>query len=364
MKKHEKHAKLTRPDIGQFGRNEIAFLGAPCNTIASLVADIIKSLPIKVNITYVDADHENNENLRFSNNIFQDKISHKRVEKEHVSEFDQKFILYDQDLFLINGNHFQAKAQVIIINPKKEESLKKRLDQITDIKAIILDEGVTEVYPWFTYSSQTPILRINEIDKIANLLLSEIKMAPLKALILTGGKSVRMGMDKAFLNYHGKPQYLHLYQTLEKRGLDAYISCREDQQLDLEGKIITDKFIGLGPYGAILSAFQSDPNAAWLVVACDMPLLKTEDFDFLIYGRNIYKSATACYNPETGFPDPLFTIWEPKIHQSLLNFLALGYSCPRKVLINTDNEVLVLPNPEILKNINTPEEKSALEGQS
>ncbi len=360
MKKHEKHAKLSRPDMGFFGRNEIAFLGAPCGVIKSLVDACIESIIGNLKITYVDADHGSDENVPFKNNVLQDKISHKRFEKKSFSTFDQKFLLSDQDMILVNGNHFEAKNQIVIIDPKKEESLKRRITQLTNIKAFVLSEGVDEVFGWLEKSPETPILKISETDKILSVILSEIKNPVLKALILTGGKSTRMGIDKSTLNYHGMPQHVYLQKTLDCLSIPTYISCREDQRNDFDNPI-TDKFVGLGPYGAILSAFQEDPNAAWLVVACDLPLLKTPDFEYLVSKRNSKKMATACFNPETNFPDPLFTIWEPKVYQTLLSYLSIGYSCPRKVLINTNTEIIHLPRPEVLANVNTPDEKYEIE---
>lgn len=360
MKKHEKHAKLSKPDIGFFGRNEIAFLGAPCGIIKSLVDACIESIKGDIKITYIDADHGSDENVSFKNNVLQDQISHKRFEKKSFSTFDQKFLLSDQDIILVNGNHFEAKTQIVIIDQKKEDSLKRRSSQLTNIKAFVLSEGVDEVFEWLEKSPEIPVLKISEIDKISSLILSEIKNPFLKALILTGGKSTRMGIDKSTLDYHGMPQHAYLKKTLDSLSIPTYISCREEQSNDFDNPI-TDKFVGLGPYGAILSAFQEDPNAAWLVVACDLPLLKTPDFKYLVSSRNTKKMATACFNPETNFPDPLFTIWEPKVYQTLLSYLSIGYSCPRKVLINTDTEIVHLPRPEVLTNVNTPDEKYEIE---
>lgn len=360
MKKHEKHAKLIKPEIGFFGRNEIAFLGAPCGVIKSLIDSCIESITSDYKITYVDADHGSDENISFKNNILQDKISHKRFEKKSFSAFDQKFLLSDQDMILVNGNHFEAKCQIVIIDPKKEESLKRRISQLTNVKAYILSEGVDKVFGWLEKSPEIPLFNISETDKISTLILSEIKKPPLKALILSGGKSTRMGIDKGTIDYHGMPQHAYLKKTLDSLLVSTYISCRDEQKNEFDDPI-TDKFVGLGPYGAILSAFQEDPNAAWLVVACDLPLIKIPEFEYLLTNRNSKKIATACFNPETNFPDPLFTIWEPKAYQILLNYLSIGYSCPRKVLINSDIEIIHLPRPEVLANVNTPDEKNEIE---
>ncbi len=60
-------------------------------------------------------------------------------------------------------------------------------------------------------------------------------------------------------------------------------------------------------------------------------------------------------NDSTGFPDPLITLWEPRAYPVMLEFLGLGYSCPRKVLINSDVEI-VHGDQEWLTNVNTTEQ--------
>jgi len=77
----------------------------------------------------------------------------------------------------------------------------------------------------------------------------------------------------------------------------------------------------------------------------------------LIAQRDPSKIATAFYNSDTDFPEPLITIWEPKSYPILLHFLSLGYSCPRKVLINSDVKVVRLMDESVLVNVNTEEER-------
>ena len=108
--------------------------------------------------------------------------------------------------------------------------------------------------------------------------------------------------------------------------------------------------------GGILSAQKTYPNVAWLVVACDLPFINTETLKDLIEGRNPFKDATCYLNPEKKWPEPLCTIYEPKSYTRLLQFLALGYSCPRKALFNSNINSLELSNKKALENINYPEE--------
>ncbi len=51
-------------------------------------------------------------------------------------------------------------------------------------------------------------------------------------LILTGGFSKRMGMEKAQLNYHGKPQFSYLFELIKP-------FCEEGVFVVQKGAIIT-----------------------------------------------------------------------------------------------------------------------------
>ena len=86
------------------------------------------------------------------------------------------------------------------------------------------------------------------------------------------------------------------------------------------------------------------------------PPISRDSLEYLVEHRNPSKLATAFNNPDSSFPEPLITIWEPRSYPVLLHFLSLGYSCPRKVLINSDIELLEAPKPRDLTNVNRPDE--------
>lgn len=175
----------------------------------------------------------------------------------------------------------------------------------------------------------------------------------MNALILIGGKSSRMGTDKSLLDYHGKPQREYLFDLAKKYCSEVYFSCRLEQQFS--ENTITDKY-KLGPIGGILSAFEHNKNTAWLVVACDMPLIDESSFEILINHKNSEKIATAFLNPETNAPDPLFTIYEPKAFQLLLQYVEEGNKSPKIFLQNNDTEIIISANLSFLTNVNTKEE--------
>ncbi len=376
MKKHQKHTALTRPNFGNFSRQEWAILGTNCGSIQKLSRAIIKNLSNDYDFGYVDADHKNaNDEMDTStenalnsgaNLEYMDMIDYHRFDtKNEFNQFQYRQWFKEQDAVLINGNHFKGKKQIVVIDQKKKDSLNRKLDRLTDVQMILFTEGETEVYDFLKEHlanwKDIPSFQISQVAEISNWIAQQLveNIPPVYGLVLAGGKSQRMGKDKAALNYHGVPQVKHVHGLLSKHTTETFISCREDQVDQFSDfKIIKDSFTGLGPFGAIVSAFRENPNAAWLVMAVDLPLVDAAFLKELISQRNFSKNATAFLNPATDFPDPLLTIWEPRSYSALLGFLAQGYSCPRKVLINSDIELIETSQSIKLKNVNNPEDFS------
>lgn len=170
-----------------------------------------------------------------------------------------------------------------------------------------------------------------------------------------------MGTDKSLLNYHGKPQREYLFDLAKKYCTEVYFSCRLEQQFS--DNTIIDKY-ELGPMGGILSAFYFNPNSAWLVVACDMPFIDENSFEDLVNHRNKHKIATAFMNFETNAPDPLFTIYEPKVLDLLTEYAEAGNKSPKVFLQNNDTEIIISANLCLLTNVNTNEEFGQIKNQT
>jgi molybdenum cofactor guanylyltransferase len=374
--KHKKHSSLSRPALGQFHRHEWAFIGAPCGNIKKLAFALSEHLQDRCKIGYVDADHSGEQDPEPGlpagvQQVYTDKIGPHRL--DFLGEWNQHhhrqwFNL--QDLVLVNGNHFTAQRQIVFIDPRKEASLQKKLDRLTNVAALILAESQFDVYPFLQAhlgEKQIPVFQENDVAGIASWLDAELKaqQAPLFGLVLAGGKSLRMGQDKGAISYHGKPQREYLAELLASVCEKTFLSCRTEQAEEWQSNfpLIPDAFLGLGPFGAILSAFQQYPDAAWVVLACDLPHFGPKHLNQLVNGRNSSKVATSFRSPFDQFPEPLAAIWEPRAYPVLLQFLAQGYSCPRKPLINSDIALLEPEDPQSLDNVNLPEELEAAMGK-
>jgi len=189
--------------------------------------------------------------------------------------------------------------------------------------------------------------------------MSAPEVPPLQGLILAGGRSRRMQQDKALLRYAGQPQVLVAYERVSALVSPVFVSCRKGQWEDANVNALPqlhDTLDDVGPLGGILRAFEQQPDAAWLVVACDLPYLTQTTLTALIASRDPARNATAFRAPDSGLPEPVCAIYEPAIAPLLEQYLSEGIRCPRKILLSEDTALFDLPDPEALINVNHPHE--------
>jgi molybdenum cofactor guanylyltransferase len=183
--------------------------------------------------------------------------------------------------------------------------------------------------------------------------------APLYGLVLAGGRSTRMQRDKATLAYHGRTQLEWAMELVTPFVERAFVSVRADHATDpVRAKFpqIVDGRENLGPIAGIVAAQAAHPEAAWLVLACDLPYLDSGTLKHLIWARQTEKPATAYRSSHDGLPEPLCAIYEPSSREGILSYVATGKNCPRKFLIRSEAHLIEEPNPRALDNVNTPEE--------
>ena len=181
----------------------------------------------------------------------------------------------------------------------------------------------------------------------------------LRGLVLAGGRSTRMGRDKAVLAYHGRDQLQVAFELLGEVAGPNFVSVRADQTSDpLRARYaqVIDGTLGVGPVAGILAALRTRPAAAWLVLACDLPFLDASTLRALIAGRDPSRVATAFRSAYDGLPEPLCAIWEPQCEPLLADFVAADGRCPRKFLLAHAARIIDLPRSNALDNINSTTE--------
>ncbi len=369
-KEHRKHSKLAKVPYGNFGLNEFAILGATCETIRSLSQNIIQALSPKYKCAYIDSQHTDDRAATsgtITSGAATEYVNHVHYGESRFNKtftpFQYRQLFSDCDIILVNGNHYEAKNQVLIIDETKKESLKKRLAQLTNVQLILFNSDI-EIFDFIKEHlpswQQIPVYALSDHENIISFFKLQMRHAEplLNGLVLAGGKSERFGYDKGKISWHGNEQRYHIADMLGSQCKEVFISCRAEQQHEIDAayKTLPDTFTGLGPYGAILSALREQPTKAWLVVACDLPLIDAVSLEYLIQNRDVSKIATTYESPHDSLPEPLITIWEPKSYPVLLSSLSQSNSCPRKALINNDIRMIKALDANTLINVNTIED--------
>lgn len=360
-KQHIKHAQLAKPSLGVFGRNELAILGTTCDNINRLVQNIITALP-QYKFGYADEEHQpTTEIFSPAVHLHQKPTGSSITFGSKLNNMQQRQFFNAADIVFVNGNHFTAEKQIIVIDEAKP--LHKKLNRLTNVILVLLQDGITNIPDYLIEAlagiQDVPILSLQNEAGIIYFIKQFLQDATpaVNGLVLAGGESRRMGSDKGSLAYYGgTTQRRHVYSMMQQYCSNVYVSCNATQkEINIaEGlPFIEDSFIGLGPLSGILSAFRQNPGTAWLTVACDMPYLSQQALQQLVQQRNSSKMATAFINHDNnGWPEPLVTIWEPRSYAWLLQLLAQGYSCPRKALMNADIALLEMADTKQLQNVN------------
>lgn len=372
---------MKRPALTPYARHGLGLFGDTCGAVHALAARMAERLKTMKTL-YVDTNHTalddanycnrssswfdaelTNEINQFTFSIGQPNLRFTPTD-ERPNRFDLADFSSDFDLALINANHYTPDATALLWNADRFEKIRKRAHQLAACRFVYgaspgdLPDDLRERLGSATYFHAT--------DAGFEAFCAAVSFfAPppvVKGLVLAGGRSTRMGKNKALIEYHGRPQYAHALALLESCTEEAHLSVAQPSDYDGVERRIVDRFTNMGPFGAILSAFMHDPDAAWLVLASDLPLVDVDLLSEIIERRNRQKLATAFLNPATGFPDPLCTLWEPRAYRRMLTFMSVGYSCPRKVLINSEIELLEPKHPDKLSNINTPEDLQQFRG--
>ena len=184
----------------------------------------------------------------------------------------------------------------------------------------------------------------------------------LYGLVLAGGKSRRMGQDKALLQRDGQSQLAFAVDLLERFADRVFVSTRSEQQHEEQrGQFeqIIDRYDDLGPVAGILSALEDYPDVDWLVVACDLPNIDAKTIEYLLEHHPANNPFIAYRSSHDGLPEPLCALYSPDGAGIVRSFIEDGVNCPRKILIRSDTLLLDQPNPHALDNVNTPEDLRA-----
>ncbi|MGB0370465.1 MAG: molybdenum cofactor guanylyltransferase [Opitutales bacterium] len=183
----------------------------------------------------------------------------------------------------------------------------------------------------------------------------------LNGIVLAGGQSLRMGHDKALLNYHGTAQWLWTAQILQKFCSDIFISKNTSQSWDTAptAKAIIDTEEAAGPFHPWSKLYKIAPSAHWLLLTCDLPLVSPRALSKLLESpkNNSSPAEAMCFRAtDSSFPDPQIALLTPSATQSAEQAYQEGLRSPRKFLQSVNTLMLDTEDPRWLHSCNTHQE--------
>ncbi len=190
----------------------------------------------------------------------------------------------------------------------------------------------------------------------------------LTVFILAGGKSTRMGVDKAFLALDGR--------TLLGRALDLARSVTPDVRIvgdpakfSAYASVVEDVFGGCGPLGGIHAALRTSQSDLNLILAVDMPLVSPALLQYLI---KCAKTSTATVTvPRTnGRWQPLCAVYRREFADLAEEALREGrykidalFATQQTRTVEEEGLKAAGFSPNMFQNLNTPEEFEAVKGE-
>ena len=150
-----------------------------------------------------------------------------------------------------------------------------------------------------------------------------------------------------YISVHSKSQEMDL-SLVSSRADISFQNLYDSGTMDC-----ADEIPDLGPAAGLLAAYHDDPEAYWLISACDYPLLQPMAFQQL--GSELEEPVTYFKNAE-GYCEPLLAIWGPTALERLKQNIQLSTNGPSAVVGEMGGR-MVLPAMEMwLKSTKTMEE--------
>ncbi len=190
-------------------------------------------------------------------------------------------------------------------------------------------------------------------------------MPDVTAFILAGGKSTRMGRDKAFVEFEGETLLARMLGMARSMTVDVRI-VGDAKKFASFASAVEDIFQDRGPLGGIHAALRSSQTDLNLMLAVDMPFVSSAFLRYLI-GQARSEPEAAVIIPRTGGGwQPLCAVYRREFADAAETALLAGQN--KIDLLYTAIKTRVIEEGELkgdgfsldlFRNLNTPEELEA-----
>lgn len=174
--------------------------------------------------------------------------------------------------------------------------------------------------------------------------------------IMLGGRSTRMGRDKALVELGGKTLLARAVDTWQRYGAGVQLSVGDPSRRALAPRgttAVADVYPDRGPLGGLHAGLAVCPTPLLLIAAVDCPFLGPALADGLL---GAIGTADACVYTVQGRPQPLFGLYRRTCLPQAEAMLAAGENKLALLLGRVETVALPADDPAPFRNLNTPEE--------
>jgi molybdopterin-guanine dinucleotide biosynthesis protein A len=142
------------------------------------------------------------------------------------------------------------------------------------------------------------------------------------AIILSGGKSSRMGTNKALLKINEKTNIERIADTLKLSFNDIILVTNHPEQYPFLGvKMVSDIYPDKGPLAGVHAGLNSSNHELNFIVACDMPFVSVELAEVLAQKCGDYDAVIPVIN---GVQHPLFAVFHKRVTDEVAKSIEAG----------------------------------------
>jgi len=176
------------------------------------------------------------------------------------------------------------------------------------------------------------------------------------AVIFAGGKSSRMGSDKALLPFDGYSSLSqYQYEKLRKIFKTVYISAKHDK-FDFSPPLIEDKYKQSSPLVGLVSIFETIDENEVFILSVDAPMVEKEIIEHLYQTASSDQNADAIIANSPQGLEPLCGIYRRSITPLAKEFLELNNHKLVALLSKSKSLYHFFDSCEAFLNINHPSE--------
>lgn len=187
-----------------------------------------------------------------------------------------------------------------------------------------------------------------------------IEKQNITGIILAGGKSSRMKIDKGFLMYKGESFMQHSIDALHPLVSQIIIVSNKKTYDAFKLKRVNDCIDNVGPLAGLYSGLKESSTTYNLVLSCDVPLINSKILKKLL--QTNYSNFDVIQFKSNGQTMPLIALYKKTCETVFKNLLQKGERRLRHA-VNTCRVKTIVLNSEdenLTRNINSPEQLNKL----